>query len=57
MAGQSSAMFCWSWTEVSVLGSHVFGQALLESCVVPLTNLLKKCIGIGANIRFSALWK
>ena len=33
MAGQSSAMFGWSWTEVSVLGSRVFGQALLESCV------------------------
>ena len=32
MAGQSSAMFGWSWTEVSVLGSQVFGQALMESC-------------------------
>ena len=31
MAGQSSAMFGWSWTEVSVLGSQVFGQALMES--------------------------
>ena len=32
MAGQSSAMFGWSWTEVSVLGSQVFGRALMESC-------------------------
>ena len=32
MAGQSSAVFGWSWTEVSVLGSQVFGQALMESC-------------------------
>ena len=23
-------MFGWSWTGVSVLGSHVFGQALME---------------------------
>ena len=32
MAGQSSAMIGWSWTYVSVLGSQVFGQALLDSC-------------------------
>ena len=32
MAGQSSAMFGWSWTEASVLGSQVFGRALMESC-------------------------
>ena len=32
MAGQSYAMFGWSWTEVSVLGSQVVGQALMESC-------------------------
>ena len=32
MAGQSFAMFGWSWTEVSVLGSQVFGQDLMESC-------------------------
>ena len=25
----SSAMFGWSWTKVSVLGSQVFGQALI----------------------------
>ena len=34
MAGQSSAMFGWNWTEVSVLGSQVFGQASMESCDV-----------------------
>ena len=33
MAGQSSAMFVWSWTEVSVLGSQVYGRGLMESCV------------------------
>ena len=27
MAGQQSAIFGWGWTEVSVLGSQVFGQA------------------------------
>ena len=32
MAGQSSAMFGWRWGKVSVLGSQVFGQALMESC-------------------------
>ena len=32
MGGQSSTMFGWSWTEVSVLGIQVFGQALMESC-------------------------
>ena len=32
MAGQSSAMIGQSWTDVSVLGSQVFGQALLDSC-------------------------
>ena len=31
MAGQSSAMFGRSWTEVSFLGSQVFGQPLMES--------------------------
>ena len=32
MAGQSSAIFGSSWTEMSVLGSQVFRQALMESC-------------------------
>ena len=27
-------MFGWSWTEVSILGSQVFGQALRESTVI-----------------------
>ena len=31
MAGQSFAIFEWSWTEVNVLGSQLFGQALMES--------------------------
>ena len=31
MAENISAMFGWSWTEVSVLDSQVFGQALMES--------------------------
>ena len=34
MAGQSSAMFGWRLSDVSVLGSRVFGQALMESCVL-----------------------
>ena len=25
-------VFGWSWTDVSVLGSQVFGQALLKGC-------------------------
>ena len=32
MAGQSSVMIGWSWTDVSVLGSQVFGQVLMDSC-------------------------
>ena len=32
MALQSLAMFGWSWTDVSVLGSQVFGQVLMDSC-------------------------
>ena len=32
MAGESFSMIGWSWTEVSVLGSQVFGQALMDSC-------------------------
>ena len=35
MAGPSSAMFCWRLTEVGFLGSQVFEQALMESCVLP----------------------
>ena len=32
MAEHISAMFEWSLSEVSVLGSKVFGQASVESC-------------------------
>ena len=32
MAGRSFAIIGWIWTDVSVLGSHVFGQALMDSC-------------------------
>ena len=31
MAQQSSAIIGWSWTEVRVLDSHIFGQASMES--------------------------
>ena len=34
MTGQSYVMFGWSWTEVSVLSSQVFGQASLEGCAM-----------------------
>ena len=33
MAGQSSAMFGWSWTKVSVFGSQLFGQACMCAVV------------------------
>ena len=32
MAGHNSVMFGWGWNEASVLGSQIFGQALVESC-------------------------
>ena len=38
MAGQSSAKFGWNWTEVSVLGSQVFGQAIMESCAFKVSK-------------------
>ena len=34
MAGHSSVMIGWNWTEVSVLDSQVFGQALMKCCAV-----------------------
>ena len=34
MAGHSSVMIGWSWTDLSVLGSQLFGQASAESCEV-----------------------
>ena len=39
MAGQSSAMIGLSWTDVSVLGSQVFGQALMDSCALTVCDL------------------
>ena len=36
MAVHSYVMFAWIWTEAGVLGSQVFGQALMESCAVRL---------------------
>ena len=41
MAGQSSAMFGWSWTDMIVLDSQVFGQAL-DSCDLFLCVLGKE---------------
>ena len=38
MAVQGSVLFCWSWTKVSVLGSQVFEQALMEGCVAQLSG-------------------
>ena len=35
MTGNSPVMFEWSWTEVSVSGSQVFGQASMEGCAGP----------------------
>ena len=32
MAGHSLVMLGWSWTDLSVLGSQLFGQASAESC-------------------------
>ena len=38
MHGKSFVVFGCSWTDMSVLGSQVFGQALMESCEVCLPN-------------------
>ena len=50
MAGQRSAKFDWSWTKVSVLGSQVFGQALIENygLLLPFYELMK--LGILAKL-------
>ena len=42
MAGQSSAMFCWSWTEVIVLGSQVFDQNILKKVIIIYNKEIKK---------------
>ena len=34
MAGHSSVMLEWNWTDLSVLGSQVFSQSLVESCAL-----------------------
>ena len=34
MVGLSSTTFGLRWTELSVLGSQEFGQALMESCEI-----------------------
>ena len=35
MAGYSCVMFGWSWIEVIVLGSQVFGQASMDGYEIP----------------------
>ena len=40
MAGHSFVLFGWSWTEVSLLGSQVFGQDLVKSCDVGAKEIL-----------------
>ena len=32
MAGYSLVMLGWTWTDLSILGSQLFGQASAESC-------------------------
>ena len=34
MASHSFGMRGWSWTEASVLGSQVFGQASMGGCAI-----------------------
>ena len=41
MVANSSAMCGWKWTEVSVLGSQVFGKALAESFGKATASLLQ----------------
>ena len=47
MAGQSSAMFGWSWTKVSVLFSQILGRALMESCAGPLLHCCPSIPSVG----------
>ena len=42
MARHSFVVLGWSWTELSVLGSQVFGQAMLESCGIDALSEEKK---------------
>ena len=44
--------FCyigWSWTDVSVLGSQVYGQALMDSCEVALHQICECVKGQAMN--------
>ena len=41
MAGHGRVMFGWSWIEASVLGSQVFGQALMEGCYLDELNMAR----------------
>ena len=43
MAGQSSAIFFWNWTEASVLGSQVLRQGLKESCDRGMKEMGENC--------------
>ena len=53
MTRKSSAMFAWRWSEVSVLGSQVFEQALIKSCAVQCSELTT--IGLKCTWRCSAV--
>ena len=46
-AGQSSAVFGGSWTDVSAFGSQVFGQALMDSCVVSILRGFNESVFLG----------
>ena len=48
MAGDSSAMLGWSWTDLSVLGSQLFGQASAESCGTGLLCIMGVLAGEGS---------
>ena len=48
MAGQSFAMIGCSWTEVSVLGSQLFGRALMESSDIIRLLIYQICSLISA---------
>ena len=51
--GNSFAMFGWSWTDVSFLGSQVFGQASMETCE-PRIGLyeIREGLGLGMSMDF-----
>ena len=48
-----SVMFGWNWTEVSVFGSHIFGQASMEGC----GYLNSFCKGITTEVRLGILMR